>query len=473
MADDSNETKINVPQDNKNSLSENIYKLNGKVPFITALSIGLQHVLAMFLSNVVPIIIITGIATLNAKEIPVELKTQLIQNAMFIAGVASLIQIFGIGKIGSRLPIIMGISFTFLSVATARPGIDYNILMGSILIGGLFEGVLGLSYKYWKRLISPIVASCVVIGIGISLLPVGAISFCGGDPKAADFGSLKNWLVASISLISCMISLKYCKSTLKALSPLIGLFIGCIVSLPLGLLNISGLTSNGFLSFPVIFPTGMPIFELGNIISFLFIFLVSATETIGDTSAICYGALNREMTQEEGSGSLACDGFTSSLAAIFGCSSTTSFSQNVGLINLTKVVNRYVVGTGALILVIASFFPPLASILQSVPQPVLGGCTILMFGQIFISGIKMLLKNGLTERNVTIASVSICLSVGLSSLPEMFQHMPDLIQKVFSKNPVSIIFIVALLFDLLLPKEKEAQQNLERDESREQKSKEN
>ncbi len=437
----------------KTSLSDNIYKLDGKVPFVTALAIGLQHVLAMFVSNVVPIIMITSATKLNGKDISPELITQLIQNAMFIAGISSLIQIYGIGKIGSRLPIIMGISFTFLSVATARQGIDYNIIMGSVIVGGLIEGFLGLSYKFWKRLISPIVASCVVIGIGISLLPVGAISFCGGNVKAADFGSLNNWLVGSITLISCLISLNLFKTTLKVLSPLIGLVIGFSVSIPLGLIPSFCLTENGFLAFPVIFPTGMPIFELANIISFLFIFLVSATETIGDTSAICYGALNREMTEKEGSGSLACDGFSSTLAAIFGCSSTTSFSQNVGLINLTKVVNRNVVATGAIILVLASFFPPLAIILKTVPQSVLGGCTILMFGQIFISGLKMLYKNGLTERNITIASVSICLSVGLSAKPEMFQHMPELIQKIFSNNPVSIIFISALLLDLLLPRE--------------------
>ena len=371
---------------------------------------------------------------------------------MFIAGVSSLIQIFGIGRIGSRLPIIMGISFTFLSVAKARPDIDYNIIMGSVIVGGLVEGFLGLSYKFWKKLISPIVASCVVIGIGISLLPVGAVSFCGGDVNAPDFGSINNWIVASITLISCLISLNLFKTTLKALSPLIGLFVGCSISYFLGLFEVSGIANNGYFSFPVLFPTGMPIFELGNIISFLFIFLVSATETIGDTSAICYGTLNREMTEKEGSGSLACDGFSSTLAAIFGCSSTTSFSQNVGLINLTKVVNRYVVATGALILVLASFIPPLASLLKSVPQPVLGGCTVLMFGQIFISGLQMLYKNGLTERNMTIASVSICLSVGFTSKPEMFQHMPDLIQKIFANNPVSIIFVVAILLDLFLPR---------------------
>ena len=456
---DSNTTNDSNSSSNNNELlAENIYKLNGKVPIITALSIGLQHVLAMFLSNVTPIIIITSMATLNGKAIPEEIKTLLIQNAMLIAGVSSLIQIFGIWKIGSRLPIIMGISFTFLSVA-ARKGLDYNIIMGSIIVGGLVEGFLGLFYKYWKKMISPIVASCVVIGIGISLLPVGAISFCGGsdllDMPNSDFGALKYWFVGTTTLISCLIALNCFKSTYKALSPLFGLFIGCLVSLPLGLIDLSGLFSGRLFMMPVFLPTGMPIFDLGNIISFIFIFLVSATETIGDTSAICYGSLNREMTEEEGSGSLACDGFSSTLAALFGCSSTTSFSQNVGLINLTKVVNRYVVATGALILVISSFFPPLAYLLKSVPHPVLGGCTILMFGQIFINGIQMLFKNGLTERNVTIASVSICLSVGFSSQAKVFQFMPELIQKIFVSNPVSIIFIIALLLDLFLPKEKE------------------
>lgn len=439
------------------SLSENIYKLDGKVPFLTALTIGLQHVLAMFLSNVVPIIIIASLATINGASVPDSIKTQLIQNAMFVAGVSSLIQIFGIWKIGSRLPIIMGISFTFLSVA-ARKGLDYNIIMGSVIVGGFIEGVLGLTYKYWKRLISPVVASCVVIGIGISLLPVGTISFCGGsellNTPGSDFGSLKYWIVGGITLISCLASFNMFKSTLKALSPLIGLIIGCLVSLFFDMIDCSDFANIGIFSFPTLFPTGKPIFDLGNIISFLFIFFVSATETIGDTSAICYGALNREMTAEEGSGSLACDGFSSTLAAIFGCSSTTSFSQNVGLINLTKVVNRYVVAVGALILVIASFFPPLAYILKKVPESVLGGCTILMFGQIFISGIRMLYKNGLSERNMIIASVSICLSVGLSSQEKMFQFAPELIKKVFVNNPVSIIFVAALLLDLFLPKDK-------------------
>ncbi len=433
-------------------LAENIYKLNGKVPFFTALSIGLQHVLAMFLSNVTPIILITSMATLNGGPIPENIKTQLIQNSMFIAGISSLIQIIGVGRIGSGLPIMMGISFTFLSVAMAHSGINYNIIMGSVIVGGIIEGLLGLSYKYWKGIISPIVASCVVIGIGISLLTVGATSFCGGNPSTKDFGSINYWITGSITLICCLYALHTFKSTMKALAPLFGLITGCIVSVPLGMINLSGIMDKGVFSSPAIFPTGMPIFELNNILSFIFIFLVSATETIGDTSAICNGALNRDMTEKEGAGTLSCDGFSSALAAIFGCSATTSYSQNVGMINLTKVVNRMVVATGAFILIIASFVPPLAELLKSIPQPVLGGCTILMFGQIFISGIQMLYKTGLTERNTTIASISICLSVGFSSQASMFQYMPELVRKIFSNNPVSIIFITALLLDLFLPK---------------------
>ena len=431
----------------------NIYKLDGKVPFLTAFSIGLQHVLAMFLANVTPIIIIVSVATLNGKPIPEALKTQLLQNSMLVAGFASLVQIFGIGKIGSRLPIIMGISFTFLSVALAHVGKDYNVILGAIIVGGLIEGFLGLTYKYWKSIISPIVTSCVVTGIGISLLPVGATSFCGGVVGASDFGAIKYWVAGTITFISCIIALNTFRSTLKALSPLIGLFIGYIVSIPLGLIDVSSIFNHGYFSLPVLFPTGKPVFEFNSIISFIFIFLVSATETIGDTSAVCHGALNRPMTEKEGAGSLACDGFSSSFAALFGCSSTTSYSQNVGLINLTKVVNRYVVATGAFILIFASFFPPIAELLKSVPQSVLGGCTILMFGQIFISGIQMLFKCGLNERNLTIASISICLSVGFSSQPTMFQFMPQLIKEIFANNPVSIIFVTALFLDLCLPKE--------------------
>jgi NCS2 family nucleobase:cation symporter-2 len=444
---------------NKDSDIENLYRLNGKVPIIPALLNGLQHVLAMFVSNVIPIILITNVVKLNGDPISDLLKTKLIQNAMIVAGISSLIQIFGIWKIGSRLPIIMGISFTFLSVALAHTDKDYNIILGSILVGGIIEGLLGLFYKYWKRIISPIVAACVVIGIGISLLPVCISSFGGGSPEMADFGAFQYWIIGLTTLISSIIALHTLKSSTKSLAPLIGIIAGTIVSIPFGLFKIDNLMNHGVFSLPQLFPTGMPKFELGNIISFIFIYLVSATETIGDTSAICHGALNRPMTEKEGSGSLACDGFSSALASTFGCMSTTSFSQNVGLINLTKVVNRYVVATGALILVIAGFFPPIAALLQSVPQSVLGGCTILMFGQIFISGLQMLYKVNLEDRNITIASISVCLSLGLTTHSKIFQFMPSIIKDIFANNPVSVIFVTALLLDLLLPKKEKSEGN--------------
>ena len=196
----------------------------------------------------------------------------------------------------------------------------------------------------------------------------------------------------------------------------------------------------------------MPKFEIGAIVSFVVVYLVSATETIGDTAALCNGGLDRDITVEETSGSLACDGYASTIAGIFGCSPITSFSQNVGLCAMTKVVNRFAIGTGAVILIIAGFLPPLAGFFQTIPQPVLGGCTIMMFGQILVAGMQMIHRCGFTERNITIAALSICIGGGFTTSKEIFQFMPQIVQDIFANNVVAVVFVVAVVLNLLLPK---------------------
>ena len=438
---------------NSNSSIENVYKLNGQVPLGVAIPFGLQHILAMFVSNVTPIILVTGVAKVNGADMDQHLISVLIQNCMFIAGVASLIQIAGIWKIGSRLPIIMGISFTFLAAMMTSASRDYNIAMGAVIVGGCIEGILGLSYKYWKGILSPIVSACVVCGIGLSLFVVGTNSFGGGGTYMEDFGAPKYWIIGSITLITCIVWSYVAKGPIKALSALAGLVVGYIVSIPFGLVDFSGIMARGVIAIPQPFPTGMPKFELGAIISMTVIFLVSATETIGDSAALCQGALDRDITTEETSGSLACDGFASSIAGMFGCSPITSFSQNVGLCAMTKVVNRFAVGTGAVILIIAGFFPPLAGFFQTIPQPVLGGCTIMMFGQILVAGFQMIHRAGFTDRNFTIAALSLCIGGGFTTSSQIFQFAPQIIQDIFATNVVAVVFIVAVVLNLVLPKE--------------------
>lgn len=406
----------------------------------------------MFVSNLTPITIIAAAArpALSQQEIAV-----LLQNAMFVAGIASMIQLYPIWRIGSRLPIIMGVSFTFVTILCAvGASYGYPTVVGCVLIGGIFEGTLGLLARYWKNLIAPIVSASVVTAIGFSLFSVGARSFGGG--YADDFGSSKNLIIASITLAVCILWNVLAKGYLKQLSVLAGLIVGYVISCFAGIVDLSTIFSGGFVSLPHLFPY-TPEFHPGAIISVCIIFLVSATETIGDTSAMTAGGLGREITEKEISGSLACDGFGSAISSLFGCPPVTSFSQNVGLIAMTKVVNRFTIATGAVCMILAGLLPPVGNFFASLPQCVLGGCTILMFGQILISGMQMIASCGFTQRNITIASLSLAIGVGFTTSTEIeiWKEMPDLMQTVFSGNVVAVVFLVALILNLVLPKDME------------------
>lgn len=431
----------------ENSSLSNIYTLDGKVPLAKAVPFGLQHVLAMFVANIAPIMIVAGACGLSAQDV-----AQLIQTAMIVAGIGTLIQLFAVWKIGSRLPIVMGISFTFVSVfCYVGPQYGYEALIGAIIVGGIIEGLLGFFAKYWRRIISPIVAASVVTAIGFSLLSVGANSFAGGV-GSADFGSWQNWVLGTATLISCIAFNLLAKGHYKQLSVLFGLVVGYLIALGLGMVDFSALEGVKLLSVPRLLPY-KPVFHLNAIISVVMIFLVSATETIGDTSALTATVLHRETTDEEISGSLACDGFVSALSALFGCLPITSFSQNIGLLAMTKVINRRTIATGAGIMILAGIFPAVGSILATLPEAVLGGCTIMMFGNIVLSGVQMIGDCGFTHRNITIAALSLSIGIGFTQVPEMFAIFPDLIRTIFAENCVAVVFLVAIFLNLVMPKE--------------------
>ena len=429
---------------------KNIYKLDGRVPLLKAVPFGLQHILAMFVANLTPITIIAGAGGLSQAEIAI-----LLQNAMFIAGIATLIQLFSVWKIGSRLPIVMGVSFTFVTVlSTVAVNYGYPAVIGAVICGGIFEGTLGLFAKYWRKIISPIVAATVVTAIGYSLLTVGARSFGGGYTE--DFGSATNLLLGTITLAVCLGWNILAKGYLKQLSVLVGLVVGYIVAIPMGKVDLSVIFSEGVVSLPKILPY-VPEFHMGAIFSVAIIFMVSAAETIGDTTAMVSGGLNRDITSEEISGSLACDGYASVISAFFGCPPVTSFSQNVGLINMTKVVNRFTIATGAGCMILAGLLPPVGNFFASLPESVLGGCTIMMFGTIMVSGIEMLAKAGFTQRNITIAALSLSVGIGFTAASEigLWGIFPELIQSVFSANVVAVVFVVSIVLNLVLPKNME------------------
>lgn len=431
---------------------ENVFQLDGQVPLKTAIPFGLQHVLAMFVANLSPIAIICAAAqpALSTAEI-----AMLVQNAMFVAGIATMIQLYPVWKVGSKLPIVMGVSFTFVTIlSTIAANYGYPTVIGCVMIGGIFEGTLGLFAKYWRKLISPIVAACVVTAIGFSLFTVGARSFGGG--YADDFGAPKNLLLGTVTLATCLLWNIKAKGYLKQLSVLAGLTVGYIVAIFMGKVDLSIIFADGLISLPEFLPF-KPVFNIGAIVSVCIIYLVSAAETIGDTTALVAGGLDRDIQDHEISGSLACDGFASTISSLFGCPPVTSFSQNVGLINMTKVVNRFTIATGAVAMILAGLLPPIGNFFASLPESVLGGCTLMMFGTILFSGVEMLAKAGFNQRNSIIVSLSLAIGIGFTTSSEigLWAYFPEVVQSVFATNVVAVVFVVAIVLNLILPKNME------------------
>lgn len=436
----------------KDKRVENVFKLDGNVPLGTAIPFGLQHVLAMFVSNLAPIAIIAAAAQ---PALSTDQVAMLVQNAMFVAGIATLIQLYPVWKVGSKLPIVMGVSFTFVTIlSTIVANYGYPTMIGAVLVGGIFEGTLGLLAKYWRKIISPIVAACVVTSIGFSLFTVGARSFGGG--YAEDFGSIENLLLGTITLVTCLIWNIKAKGYLKQLSVLAGLTVGYIVAICMGKVDLSIIFADGLISLPKFLPF-TPEFNLGASASVCIIYLVSAAETIGDTTAMVAGGLNREITDREIAGSLAADGFSSSISSLFGCPPVTSFSQNVGLINMTKVVNRFTIATGACAMILAGLLPPVGNFFASLPESVLGGCTLMMFGTILFSGVEMLAKAGFNQRNSIIVSLSLAIGIGFTTASEigLWSQFPEVVQSVFATNVVAVVFVVSIILNLILPKNME------------------
>ena len=434
---------------------ENVYRLDGRVPIAKAIPFGLQHVLAMFVANIAPLIIIASVAVYNGEPFTAIGTARLLQNCMLIAGIGTLLQLYPIWKIGSGLPVVMGVSFTFLAACMATASQDYGIMIGAIIVGGVFEGILGLTAKYWRRFISPILSACVVVSIGLSILNVGVSSF--GSSSAYPLGSWQNLLVATITLVSALVFHTTLKGVAKQLYVLLGMIVGYVVSIFFGMVDFSAMGDTvselGIVAIPQLCAF-KPQFQLGAILSFCLVFIVSAVETIGDTTACCTGGVGRDITAEEVSGSLCVDGFASALSGgVFGCSPITSFSQNVGLISMTHVVNRFTIMFGALAMILGGLFPPIGAFFTTLPDCVLGGCTVIMFGSIMMSGVRMMHDAGMTPRNTLIAATSICLGVGVTQVDGFFNNLPAFIGDVFAGNMVAGVFVVGLLMDIFLPRD--------------------
>jgi NCS2 family nucleobase:cation symporter-2 len=456
-------------------LADEAFQFEGKMPLKQAIPLGLQHVLAMFVGNLTPLLIITGSCGIAGGEFA-ELQVSLLQNAMLIAGIVTLIQLFSIGPIGGKVPIIMGTSSGFIgvfsSVASTMGGgiIAYGAIMGASIIGGLLEAVLGFFLKPLRKFFPSIVTGTVVLSIGLSLISVGVNSF-GGGSSANDFGSIENLLLALFVLIVILAVKHTSKGFLSSSSILIGIIAGYIVAMIMAaVLPTTGVTADGveytkswvinwdkvaqakWFAIPKFMPVDI-IFDARAILPVLVMFIVTAVETVGDISGVVVGGMDREATDKELSGGVICDGIGSSLAALFGVLPNTSFSQNVGLVSMTKVVNRFALSMGAIFLILCGLIPKLGALVSIMPQSVLGGAAVMMFSSIVVSGIQLITKEPLTARNLSIVSVSLGLGYGIGANSSILSSAPQAIQLVFGGSGIVPAAVVAILLNVLLPKE--------------------
>ena len=458
------------------------YELEGKIPLGQAILYGLQHVMAMFVGNLTPVLLITGACALDGG-----LQLQIIQNAMLMAGIITLLQIFTIGPVGAKLPIVMGTSSGFIGVcsgvaSTMGQGIvTYGAIIFASFIGGLFETVLGFFLKPLRRFFPSLVTGTVVMAIGLSLISVGINSFGGGNNNG-DFGSLPNLFVGTVVLVTIILLKHFTKGVTSTASILIGIVVGYIVCGIMGMilpttyqyidpntqetvtktcswvLDFSKVSDASWFAVPAFMPFGFSkdMIDLRAIIPIVIMFIVTAVETVGDTSAITEGGLGREATDKELSGSVICDGLGSSIAAFFGVLPNTSFSQNVGLIAMTKIVNLFAISTGAIFLVLCGLFPKLAAIIQMMPQSVLGGAAVMMFASIVVSGIQLVTKDGVSNRTVTIVSVALGLGYGLGANTEVLSNLPQFVELIFGGSGIVPAAIIAMILNIAIPKDKEA-----------------
>lgn len=452
------------------------YEFYGKIPLKQAIPLGLQHVLAMFVGNLTPLLIICGACGISGSEEFAHLQVSLLQNAMFVAGVVTLVQLYAIGPIGGKVPIIMGTSSGFIgvfkSVADTMGGgvATYGAIMGASIIGGLFEGVLGAFIKPLRKFFPPVVTGTVVLSIGLSLISVGVNSF-GGGSSAKDFGSAENLLLALFVLIVILMVKHWTQGLTSNSAILIGIIAGYAAAVIMGLLlPNSGITADGaeytkawvlnwnkvaeasWISIPEFLPV-KPVFDVRAIAPIIIMFIVTAVETVGDISGVIEGGMDREATDKELSGGVICDGIGSSFAALFGILPNTSFSQNVGLVTMTKIVNRTALASGAVFLILCGLIPKLGAIISIMPQAVLGGAAVMMFSSIVVSGIQLITKEHMTPRNLTIVSVALGVGYGMGANTAILAQTPQAVQLIFGGSGIVPAALVAILLNLLLPKD--------------------
>ena len=422
-------------------------------PLAQAVPLGLQHVLAMFVSNVTPSIIVAGAAGLafgSAEQV------YLIQMAMLFAGVATLFQTVGIGPVGARLPIMQGTSFAFVGVlagVAATQGL--SVALSACIIGGVIHFFLGAFIRHLRWLFPPLVTGLVILAIGLYLIPV-AIKYAAGGAasfqmEAESFGSLKHWSVALSVVVVALLLKFFARGALSNAAILVGMLFGYLLALVLGMVNFAPVANAAWVTAITPLPYGFE-FSFGAVFAVTLVCIVSAIETVGDTSATTKAGAGREATDAEISGATYADGLGTAVAAVFGGLPNTSFSQNVGIVGMTGIMSRHVVTIGALVLILCGLLPKIGAVIASMPLPVLGGGVIVMFGMVAAAGLNVLSEIDMNRRNMVIIAVSLAAGLGLNLVPTAVQYLPGVI-KTLATSAVAPTALVAIFLNLVLPEE--------------------
>lgn len=432
-------------------------------PLANAVPLGIQHVLAMFASNVTPSIIIAGAAGFGFGSDQGALgfpdMTYMIQMAMLFAGVATLFQSIGFGPVGARLPIVQGTSFAFLPVmipAVAGGGPEaMGGLMTGVVIGGIFHFVLGTFIGKLRFALPPLVTGLIVLMIGLALLKVGIQYAAGGVPLMGkpEFGSFAMWLPALVVIVVALVLSFFAKGLLSVASVLVGLIAGYLVALLMGQVSFGSVGRAAIFDLPSPFKWGFS-FNAAIILGMCFMAVISAIETVGDVSGVTKGGADREATDKEISGATFADGLGTAIAGVFGGLPNTSFSQNVGLISMTKVMSRGVVTIGAIFLIVCGLVPKFGALVSTIPINVLGGAVIVMFGMVAAAGVNMLSEVSWNRRNMVIFAISLSVGFGLQLEPTALQHLPRTAQILLTSGLLPAAGL-SIVLNLVLPDELE------------------
>ena len=435
-----------------------VFDVNGVPTMGKAIPLGLQHVLAMIVGNVTPAIIIAGVVGLGSAD-----RTLLVQMAMFIAGIATLLQLYPIGRVGSRLPVIMGVSFAYVPTLIAIGG-QYGIagIFGAQLVGGIVAILVGIFIKHIRKYFPPLVAGTVVFTIGLSLYPI-AINYIAGGVGSPNYGSYANWMVAMLTLGVVLFCNQFTKGYAKLASILVGICVGYVVAAILGMVSFAPVREAAWFAIPIPLYFGIEFYPPA-ILSMVIMYIVNSVQAVGELSATTVGGMGREATDQELSGGIIGNGVSSIVASLIGGLPTATYSQNVGIVAMTKVVSRFVLGIAAAFILLGGFVPKFGAVMTTIPQSVLGGATITVFAMITMTGIKLIIQDELSGRNMAIVGLAVALGIGITTVPQSLELFPSWVIMVFGRSAVVISTLVAFGLNLILPQKTLADEQQERRE---------